>query len=168
MGVTIRAVRDSDRGAVVAIARQLVDSADTYTFDADIDDEALWQYFSPIVEGRGYVAELTGQVCGTFAIRPNQPGPGSHVANASFAVGSTARGHGVGRTMGEAALNIAAELGYRAMQFNIVVSTNEAAVRLWSSLGFEIVGTVPEGFRRPTGEYVDYYLMNRSLAEFAG
>ena len=98
-----------------------------------------------------------------FVIRPNQPGPGSHVANASFAVRADRRGLGLGRRMGEAALELATELGYSAMQFNIVVSTNVHAVRLWRSLDFDIIGTVPDGFRLPDGTKVAHYVMHRPL-----
>ena len=98
-----------------------------------------------------------------FVIRPNQPGPGSHVANASFAVRAGVRGLGLGRRMGEASLVLAAELGYSAMQFNIVVSTNVRALRLWRSLGFRVVGTVPDGFRLPDGTTVPHHVMYRAL-----
>ena len=145
--IVIRPVDASDRSRVVAIARQLVDAADTYAFDPDAGDESLWRYFAPPHPGRGFVAEVDGTVVGVFVIRPNQPGPGSHVANASYAVDASARGTGVGRRMGETSLGLAVELGYRAMQFNIVLASNEPAIRLWRSLGFEIVGTVPDGFR---------------------
>ena len=158
----IRPVEAGDRERVVAIARQLVVS-DTYAFEPDVDDDDLWGYFAPRPPGRGFVAEAENTVLGTFVIRPNQPGPGSHVANASFAVDAAGRGRGIGRSMGEAAIEWAGDLGYRAMQFNIVVSTNEAALRLWRSLGFEIVGTVPEGFRLGDGRLVDHHVMYRRL-----
>jgi GNAT superfamily N-acetyltransferase len=161
--VMIRPVAESDRGKVVEIARALVVNADTYAFDPDVGDDELWAYFAPSSRGDGFVAEADGDVVGTFVIRPNQPGPGSHVANASFAVAADARGMGVGRRMGEAALDLAARLGYLAMQFNIVIATNDAAVRLWRSLGFEIIGTVPDGFRLPDGRLADHHVMFRSL-----
>jgi len=103
------------------------------------------------------------EVVGMFVLRPNHPGPGAHVANASYAVRGDRRGLGLGRAMGEASLERARALGYAAMQFNIVVSTNHAAVRLWRSLGFRVLGTVPGGFRLPSGERVDHYIMFREL-----
>ena len=121
------------------------------------------RYWCPRGPGDGYVAEREGQVVGMFVIRPNHPGPGAHVANASYAVRADVRGLGLGRRMGEASLPIAPELGYRAMQFNAVVSTNVHAVRLWRSLGFRIIGTVPDGFRLPDGTTVAHYVMYRTL-----
>ncbi|MEZ5282728.1 MAG: GNAT family N-acetyltransferase [Acidimicrobiales bacterium] len=163
MSLRVRRATPADRPSVVAIARELVSAADTYAFDPLASDDQLWQYFAPDSGGLGYVAEADGQVVGCFVIRPNHPGPGSHVANASFAVSSAARGQGIGRAMGEAALTLAADSGYRAMQFNIVVSSNRAAVALWRSLGFRVIATVPEGFRLPDGTLVDHLVMHRPL-----
>ena len=109
------------------------------------------------------MAELDDAVAGMFVIRPNNPGPGAHVANASYAVRADLRGMGLGRRMGEASLGLAADLGYSAMQFNTVVGTNANAVRLWRSLGFRIVGTVPDGFRLPDGSTVPHHVMHRAL-----
>ena len=161
--ISVRPVAANDRHRVVAIARELVRAADTYAFDPEVGDDELWAYFAPSRRGDGFVADVDDEVVGTFVIRPNQPGPGSHVANASFAVASDARGMGIGRRMGEAALELAADLGYLAMQFNIVVATNEPAVLLSRSLGFDIIGTVPDGFRLPDGRLVDHHVMHRSL-----
>lgn len=153
---------EADRAAVIEIARYLVDT-DTYVFAAETTDDELWDYFAPSPPGAGFVAELDGMIVGVMVIRPNLAGRGSHVANASFAVNPQARGRGVGRTMGERAIELAAAAGYRAMQFNTVVATNDAAVQLWTSLGFEIIGTVPDGFRLGDGSYVDHHVMYRSL-----
>jgi DNA-binding MarR family transcriptional regulator/GNAT superfamily N-acetyltransferase len=161
--VAIRPAARPDRPAVLHIARELVRTADTYAYDPGVDDDELWAYWCPPARGDGYVAELDRTVVGMFVIRPNNPGPGSHVANASYAVRADVRGIGLGRQMGEASLGLAAELGYRAMQFNTVVSTNVRAVRLWRSLGFRIVGTVPDGFRLPDGRTVAHYVMYRTL-----
>ncbi len=161
--VALRPAAEADRAAVLHIARELVRTADTYAYEADISDDELWRYWCPVGSGAGFVAEHEGQVVGIFVIRPNQPGPGAHVANASFAVRADVRGLGLGRRMGQAALERAKELGYTAMQFNIVVSTNVHAVRLWRSLGFRIVGTVPDGFRLPDGSTVPHYVMYRDL-----
>jgi DNA-binding MarR family transcriptional regulator/ribosomal protein S18 acetylase RimI-like enzyme len=158
----IRAASEPDRDAVVHIARGLVRDADTYAYDPDISDRELWRYWLPDV-GDGFVAEVADAIVGMFVIRPNNPGPGDHVANASFAVRADVRGLGLGRQMGQAALREAAALGYRAMQFNTVVSTNTGAIRLWRSLGFRIVGTIPAGFRLPDGRLVAHHVMYRTL-----
>ena len=103
------------------------------------------------------------QVVGTYILRPNQSGGGSHVANAAFMVASNVRGQGIGRAMSEHCLSEARRFGFRAMQFNFVVSTNDVAVRLWKRFGFKIVGTLPSAFRHPEKGYVDVYVMFRSL-----
>jgi ribosomal protein S18 acetylase RimI-like enzyme len=102
-------------------------------------------------------------IVGTYILRPNQSGPGSHVANAAFMVAPDARGMGIGRKMGEHSLSEARRIGFRAMQFNFVVSTNASAIRLWQQLGFKIIGTLPGAFRHPEKGYVDVYVMYRSL-----
>jgi ribosomal protein S18 acetylase RimI-like enzyme len=113
-----------------------------------------------------YVAEQPPfGVGGTYILRPNQLGGGSHVANAGFMVSASARGQGIGRAMAEHCLHEAGRLGFRAMQFNYVISTNIAAIRLWLDLGFEIVGTLASAFRHPEKGYVDVYVMYRSLLE---
>ena len=162
--VVIRAAVEADRGAVLHIARELVRTADTYAYDPEIGDDELWAYWCPPERGDGFVAELDGAVVGTFVIRPNNPGPDAHVANASYAVRADVRGIGLGRQMGEASLELAAELGYRGMQFNTVVSTNAVALHLWRSLGFRIVGTVPDGFRLPDGSTVSHFVTSRALS----
>jgi DNA-binding MarR family transcriptional regulator/GNAT superfamily N-acetyltransferase len=159
----IRNASDGDRESVVELARELVRSGDTYAYDPAISDAELWAYWRPSSRGDGYVAVLDDRVAGVFVIRPNMPGPGSHVANASYAVRADLRGLGLGRVMGEASLRIAVELGYSAMQFNAVVATNLHAVRLWRSLGFRIVGTIPDGFRLPDGALTSHYIMYRGL-----
>jgi ribosomal protein S18 acetylase RimI-like enzyme len=102
-------------------------------------------------------------VVGTYILKPNQTGLGSHVSNAAFMVSPSARGLGLGRVMGEHCLDEARRLGYRAMRFNFVVSTNEAAVRQWERLGFTIVGTLPGAFRHRTRGFVDDYVMFQAL-----
>lgn len=162
--LVVRPVGEHDRGAVVSIARGLVDS-DTYAFDPGVDDTELWMYFAPARPGHGYVAVDTAddRVLGAFVLRPNRPGAGSHVANGSYAVAAEARGRGVGRLMGERSIDEAQRLGFRSMQFNAVVASNTAALHLWRSLGFDIVGTVPDGFRLRNGAYADLHVMYRSL-----
>lgn len=103
------------------------------------------------------------ELVGTYLLRANQPGGGSHVANAAFVVAPNAQGKGIGRAMAEHCLSEARRLGFRAMQFNFVVSTNASAIHLWKSLGFEIVGTLSGAFRHPQEGYVDAYVMYRSL-----
>ncbi|MFZ4508213.1 MAG: GNAT family N-acetyltransferase, partial [Fimbriimonas sp.] len=110
-----------------------------------------------------FVAEIDGQVVGTYYIKPNQAGGGSHVANGGYATAPSIRGKGVARAMCLHSLEIAKQRGFRAMQFNFVVSSNERAVNLWLSLGFRIMGTVPKAFERPDGSEVGVHIMHREL-----
>jgi L-amino acid N-acyltransferase YncA len=114
-------------------------------------------------EGETYVAEENGTILGAYIIKPNHPGLASHVANASYIVSTDARGKGVGKLMGEHSIQQAKQSGYLAMQFNIVVSTNQPAVTLWQKLGFTIIGTTPKGFKHRQLGFVDTYIMYRSL-----
>ena len=110
-----------------------------------------------------FVAEQDGVVLGTYYMRPNQAGGGRHVCNCGYMTDAAAPGRGIARRMCEHSLEYARSRGYRAMQFNFVVSTNERAVRLWQSLGFDIVGRLPTAFQHPTQGYVDAFVMYRLL-----
>jgi GNAT superfamily N-acetyltransferase len=135
--------------------------ADTHTYVAEQDGQSVGEAVGfPTTEAGKY-----RQIVGTYILKPNQAGTGSHVANAAFMVAPNARGLGVGRKMGEHSLSEARRFGFRAMQFNFVVSTNVPAIRLWKQLGFKIVGTLPAAFRHPDAGYVDVYVMFRSLVD---
>ena len=161
----IRPANDADREAIWNIFHEVVATGDTYALDSNISrEDALAYWFAPGTHT--YVAEQPAiGVAGTYILRPNQSGGGSHVANAGFMVPASARGQGLGRAMAEHCLSEARRLGFRAMQFNFVVSTNESAIRLWQRLGFKIVGTLPDTFRHPKRGYVDVHVMFRSLLE---
>ena len=161
----IRPATEMDRDGIWKIFHQVVADGDTYALDPDISRaDALAYWFAPGTHT--YVAKEPGmEIAGTYILRPNQSGGGSHVANAGFMVSASARGRGLGRAMAEHSLSEARRLGFRAMQFNYVISTNTAAIRLWRELGFEIVGTLPSAFHHPTKRYVDVYVMYRSLLE---
>jgi L-amino acid N-acyltransferase YncA len=162
--LNIRAATDADRDVVWKIFQDVVFAGDTYVFDPNTSrEDALTYWFR--ADTHTYVAERDRHVVGSYILRPNQPALGSHVANAGFMVAPNARGLGVGRAMGEHCLTEAIRLGFRAMQFNFVVSTNESAVHLWLDLGFKIVGTLPGAFRHSEKGYVDVYVMFRSLIE---
>ena len=159
----IRDYIDSDWPSVWPILREVVTAGDTYAYDPDWSSEqarAVWVEAPP---GHAVVACDGPRVLGTAKMGPNRPGPGSHVATASFMVAGDARGRGVGRALGEYAISWAQAQGYAAMQFNAVVATNHAAVRLWQALGFQIVGTVPEAFAHPTLGRVGLHIMHRYL-----
>ena len=160
--INIRSARDEDRDAIWEIFHDVISGGDVFAFDPEMSHEdALAFWCGP--DKHTYVAELDGHVCGSYYLKPNQQGGGVHVANAGYMVSPIARGHHVGRLMAEHSLSEARRIGFRAMQFNFVVSTNESAIHLWKELGFEIVGTLPGAFRHPQKGYVDVYVMFRSL-----
>jgi len=171
--MNIRPALDSDRDVVWKIFQATIAPGDAFVYDPNTPREEAMAYW--FAKGtRTYVAELaTGRVrptggqeskvVGSYILRQNRPGLGDHVSNAGFMVDPAARGLGIGRAMGEHALAEARRLGYRAMQFNFVISTNESAVHLWQRLGFKIVGTLPGAFRHARKGLVDAYVMFRSL-----
>jgi L-amino acid N-acyltransferase YncA len=160
--MNIRPALESDRDVVWKIFQATIVPGDAFVYDPNTPREEAMAYW--FAKGtRTYVSEEEGKVVGSYILRPNRPGLGDHVSNAGFMVDPAARGHGIGRTMGEHALAEARRLGYRAMQFNFVISTNESAVRLWQRLGFRIVGTLPAAFRHARKGLVDAYVMFRSL-----
>ena len=172
--LNIRSATDSDRDAIWKIFQEVIAAGDTYPIDPEMSREDAFAYWFQ-TGAHVYVAELdrlkrsssegATQVVGSYTLHPNQSGGGAHVANAAFMVPAVARGQGIGRAMGEHCLKEARRLGFRAMQFNFVVSTNESAVKLWQNLGMKIVGTLPGAFRHPQKGYVDVYVMFQSLAK---
>ena len=160
----IRDATDTDWPSIWPFFAAIVRAGETYAYDTDLDEDhgrALWMERPP---GRTVVAVDDGDaVLGSAKMGPNRGGNGAHVATASFMVAPEAQGRGVGRGLGEDAIAWAARAGYRAMQFNAVVETNAPAVALWTSLGFEIVGTAPEAFRHPEHGYVGLHVMLRRL-----
>jgi ribosomal protein S18 acetylase RimI-like enzyme len=159
--LVIRPFVPSDADAVWSVLRSAFAAGDTYAYPTDISrEDALGAWTFP--PARAWVAEQDASVLGTSRIMPNQPGQGAHVANGSFVVDPDAGGRGIGRALGLHALEAAASLGYRAMQFNLVVSTNERAIALWESLGFETVGRLPGAFMLD-GEETDALVMYRRL-----
>ena len=159
----IRPATETDRDAIWNIFYEVVADGDTYSLDPNISrQDALAYWFA--ASTHTYVAEQPAiGIAGTYILRPNQSGGGSHVANAGFMVSASARGKGIGRAMAEHCLSEARRLGFRAMQFNYVISTNAVAIQLWQALGFEVVGTLPDAFHHPEKGYVDVYVMYRSL-----
>jgi len=157
--MTIRPANESDREAIREIFREVIATGETYPIEPDIPrEQALAYWFKH--HAHVCVAENdNGEIVGSYTLHQNQAAGGAHVANAAFIVAKNARGQGIGRAMGEHCLNEARRLGFRAMQFNFVVSTNESAVKLWQNLGMKIVGTLPGAFRHPRRGYVDVYVM---------
>jgi ribosomal protein S18 acetylase RimI-like enzyme len=160
--VHIRPAAGRDSDAIWAIIGPVIRAGETYALDRDMSAQAALAYWLG-EDRRTFVAEKDGKVVGTYYIRTNQAGGGSHVCNCGYMTHERAVGQGVARAMHLHSLEVARELGYRAMQFNFVVSTNERAVALWISLGFEIVGRLPGAFEHPAHGFVDALVMVRQL-----
>jgi GNAT superfamily N-acetyltransferase len=158
----IREATDDGWAQIWPFFQQIVLEGETYAYPEDLTSETardLW--FEP---GGVVVVAVDGPtVLGTAKTGPNRPGRGSHVSTASFMVSPAAAGKGVGRALGEHVLGWAREAGFRSMQFNAVVETNTGAVHLWRSLGFEVIGTVPEAFDSRQHGYVGLHVMYRPL-----
>lgn len=160
--IQIRKANPEDQAAIRQIIHEVLAGGDTYVFDPGSSRRDMLDYWCG-PDKHTYVAVMDDSLVGTFIIKDNFPDLGSHVANASYMTLPSAGGKGVGRTMGEFSLLEAKELGYRAMQFNIVVKNNARAIRLWQSLGFKIVGEIPEAFHFRKESYVDTCIMWRKL-----
>jgi GNAT superfamily N-acetyltransferase len=157
----IRSYQPTDRSAVEHIALQVVADGTVFPFEQLQGVMDYWFCES----GSVYVAELNQQVVGSYVIKPVHPGRCAHIANAGYMVDAANRGRGIGLALGEHSLQQARILGYLAMQFNIVVATNQIAVQLWHRLGFSTIGTVPRAFRHPQAGLVDLLIMHRSLID---
>ena len=163
MPVQIREYTHADWPQIWPIFREVVTAGETYAYDPGWSSEEARNVWVLAPPGRTVVASEGERVLGTAHMGPNRPGRGSHVATASFMVAGDARGRGVGRALGEHAVAWSREQGYAAMQFNAVVETNRAAVGLWRSLGFDVIGTVPEAFEHPKLGRVGLHVMHRFL-----
>ena len=158
----IREATPADAGEIAAILEPILRAGETYALPRDWsrDDMIAYWHGAPHVV---FVAEEASEIVGTYFLQPNQRGGGAHVANCGFATRGSAVGRGVARAMCVHSLHEAARRGFRAMQYNLVVSTNERAVRLWTDLGFAVIGRIPGAFAHPTLGDVDALVMYRSL-----
>jgi L-amino acid N-acyltransferase YncA len=160
--VEIRKAIANDNDRIWEIIKEVISTGDTYVFHPGSSREKMLAYWC----GRDkhtYVALLNGEIAGTFVIKDNQPDLGSHIANASYMTSPSASGKGIGKAMGEFSLEEARRLGYKAMQFNIVVKSNDRAVRLWKNLGFNIIGEIPEAFDHSGDGLTNAYIMYKKL-----
>jgi len=160
--MNIRKAEARDNPAVWQIVKAVIAGGDTYVYPPDSDENEMLEYwFSP--EKYTYVAEVDSRVVATFWLKANQPGLGSHVANAAYMVSPEAHGKGIGRQIAEWSLDEARRIGFTSMQFNFVVKSNVNAVALWQKLGFEIIGEIPDAFTHAKNGLTNAYIMYRKL-----
>lgn len=160
--VEIRKAKPEDHEQVWDIIRQVIAGGDTYVFSPDSSKEKMLEFWFG-QDRHTYVATIADKVVGTFVIKDNQPDLGSHIANAAYMTSPDASGQGIGMAMGEFSLVEAKRLGYKAMQFNIVIAINQRAVRLWEKLGFKIIGEIPEAFNHRQHGLTNAFIMYRKL-----
>lgn len=159
----IRLATHEDKSDIWRIIEPVIRSGETYALPIDMSEaDALAYWTGP--DRETFVAEENGNILGTYYMRPNQLGGGSHVANCGYITAANATGKGIARKMCEHSLDHARQRGFRAMQFNFAISTNERAVRLWDSLGFRIIGRLPHAFRHPRFGYVEALVMFKPLS----
>jgi ribosomal protein S18 acetylase RimI-like enzyme len=159
----IRPARENDVDALWRVIEPAIRAGETYALPRDMTRAAALSYWRDPSHETFLVEDGEGQIVGTYYMRPNQMGGGAHVANCGYMTRPDAGGRGIARAMGEHSLKHAKARGFRAIQFNCVVSTNTRAVALWQRLEFRIVGTLPGAFEHPRHGFVDAYVMFRSL-----
>ncbi len=160
--ITIREYVEEDKEQIWEIIKSVISTGDTYLFAPDSPKEKMLAYWCG-TDKKTYVAISENKIISTFFLKENQPDLGSHIVNAGYMVAPDAQGNRIGRKMAEFSLEEAKRLGYRAMQFNFVVKSNENAIRLWQNLGFEIIGEIPEAFRHIENGLTNAYIMYRKL-----
>ena len=158
----IRKAVEEDKPHVWEIIEKVISTGDTYVYKPDSSREKMLDYWFA-ADKKTYVALWENAIVGTFYLKDNQPDLGSHIANAGYMVAPESKGKRVGKTMAEYSLHEAKRLGYKAMQFNFVVKSNEVAVKLWQSFGFEIIGEIPEAFDHAKNGLTNAYIIYRKL-----
>lgn len=160
--LSVRKVLAKDHDQLWAIIKEVIAGGETYVFHPDSSREKMMAYWlAP--DKHVYIVEENGEMVGTFTIKPNMPDRGSHVANGSYMVSPRHAGKGIGEFMGKYSLEEAKRLGYKAMQFNIVIKSNLPAVKLWQKIGFKIIGEVPNAFQHPKLGPTNAYIMYQEL-----
>ena len=152
--MNIREASEQDWPAIWPIFHEIVKAGETYAYDLDTSNAEAKKIWLE-TPAKTYVFEENNTILGTYYLKTNQAGPGNHVCNCGYMVSSQARGKGLATKMCQHSQEAALALGYKAMQFNFVASSNEGAIRLWNKLGFDIVGRLPDAFKHPRSGYVD-------------
>lgn len=162
--MTLRRFEEADWPSVWRLLHAAFSSGDTYAFSPGSDEAAIHRAWVELPSATFVACSAEGVVIGTYFIKPNQPGLGSHVCNCGYVVAPDLQGRGIASAMCAHSQTEARSMGFRAMQFNLVVATNERAVRLWQRLGFSVVGALPGAFRHQALGFVDALVMFKSLA----
>lgn len=164
LGCILEPYEPNDEPGLYEIFQEVVDSGSQFPYECSSMEEFHRQFFNP--QGQVYVCRsLNNEVIGGFYIKSNFPGRSSHIANAAYMVRSSYRGKGIGSLLVKASLHFAKDLGFQAMQFNMVLSENIIAVKLYQKLGFYIIGTIPKAVRNPDSSYQDGYVLFRKLED---
>ena len=161
--LTVREYTSGDWPALWAIMEPVFRAGETYAFDPAITKAEAQRVWIEETAATYVAVDETGMLLGTYYIKPNQPGLGAHVCNCGYIVAAAARGQGIASRLCEHSQDEARRLGFRAMQFNLVISTNTRAVRLWQAMGFAIVGRLPGAFQHPRHGYVDALVLFQTL-----
>ncbi len=163
LGYTLKPFLNEDEGALYEIFRNVVDTGCQFPYRSNSMQEFCRQFFAP--ESCVYVCRSLTEVVGGFYVKPNFSGRSSHIANAAYMIKETHRGQGIGTLLIKASLCIAKDLGFQALQFNMVLSQNIAAIKLYQKLGFNMIGAIPEAVQNPDGSYQNGYVMHRKLED---
>ena len=158
----IRIFIKSDESAVWEIIKRVIKKGDTYVFDPKSSKAKMMSYWLD-PSNHVFVVEFENEICGSYILKDNQPDLGSHIANGSYMVHPDFQGKGIGRMMGEHSLQQAKIIGYKALQFNIVVSSNKPAILLWKKLGFKVIGNIPNAFNHKKLGLTDALIMFREI-----
>ena len=161
--IKIRPFDERDWAATWRMIEPVFRAGETYAFSPDITEEEAHKVWIEIPSASFVAVDEDHHVCGTYFIKPNQPALGAHVCNCGYIVSENARGRGIASEMCEHSQREAISRGFRAMQYNLVVSTNEGAVRLWKRHGFEAIGALPKAFRHRQFGFVDAFVMYKQL-----
>lgn len=159
----IRKFQENDWSRVWPIIEKVFRSGETYAYSPDITEQDAHKAWIDLPRETYVAADEDNEILGTYYIKPNQPGLGSHVCNCGYIVSESARERGVASSMCEHSQQAALELGFRAMQYNLVVSTNKGAIRLWENHGFQVIGILPNAFNSRRFGYVDALVMYKQL-----
>lgn len=161
--MVIRDYKSTDWPRLWPIIETVLRTGETYAFPPEISEQEAQKVWIEIPQETYIALDENEEILGTYYIKPNQPGAGSHVCNCGYIVSENARGKGVASSMCEHSQQKAVELDFKAMQYNLVVSTNEGAIRLWEKHGFDIVGTLPKAFNSKRDGFVDAFVMYKML-----